>query len=55
MDWAFSPEGDGAIGAELTAVAAPLLFHLSLLDEGIARVERAITWLKDQPSPDRRE
>ena len=54
LDWAFSPEGDGAIGAALTAAAAPLWFHLSLLDEGIARVERAITWLKDQPSPNRR-
>ena len=54
LDWAFSSEGDGAIGAALTAAAAPLWFHLSLLDEGLARVERAITWLKDQPSPDRR-
>jgi predicted ATPase/DNA-binding winged helix-turn-helix (wHTH) protein len=54
LDWAFSPEGDGAVGAALTAAAAPLWFHLSLLDEGLARVERAITWLKDQPSPDRR-
>ncbi len=54
LDWAFSPDGDGALGAALTAAAAPLWFHLSLLDEGLARVERAITWLKDQPSPDRR-
>jgi predicted ATPase/DNA-binding winged helix-turn-helix (wHTH) protein len=54
LDWAFSPDGDGAIGAALTAAAAPLWFHLSLLDEGLARVERAITWLKDQPNPDRR-
>ena len=54
LDWAFSSEGDGAIGAALTVAAAPLWFHLSLLDEGMARVERAITWLKDQPSPDRR-
>jgi predicted ATPase/DNA-binding winged helix-turn-helix (wHTH) protein len=54
LDWAFSSEGDGAIGAALTAAAAPLWFHLSLLDEGLARVERAITWLKYQPSPNRR-
>jgi predicted ATPase len=54
LDWAFSSEGDGAVGAALTAVAAPLWFHLSLLDEGLVRVERAIAWLKDQPSPDRR-
>ncbi len=54
LDWAFSSEGDGAVGAALTAAAAPLWFHLSLLDEGLAWVERAIAWLKDQPSPDRR-
>jgi predicted ATPase/DNA-binding winged helix-turn-helix (wHTH) protein len=54
LDWAFCPDGDGAIGAALTAAAAPLWFHLSLLDEGMAQVERAIAWAKDQPSPDRR-
>lgn len=54
LDWAFSPGGDGAVGAALTAAAAPLWFHLSLLDEGLARVERAIAWLRIQPSPDRR-
>jgi predicted ATPase len=54
LDWAFSPEGDGVIGAALTAAAAPLWFHLSLLDEGLARVERAITWLRVQPLPNRR-
>jgi predicted ATPase/DNA-binding winged helix-turn-helix (wHTH) protein len=54
LDWAFSPEGEGAIGAALTAAAAPLWFHLSLLDEGMARVERAIAWTKDQSNLDRR-
>src|SRR5712692_10371566 len=54
LDWAFSEEGDGAMGAALTAAAAPILFHLSLLDEGLSRVERAIAWLRDQPTPDRR-
>ena len=54
LDWAFSKEGDGAVGAALTAAAAPIWFHLSLLDEGLSRVEHAITWLKDQPTPDRR-
>ena len=54
LDWAFSKEGDGAVGAALTAAAAPIWFHLSLLDEGLSRVERAIAWLKDQPTPDRR-
>jgi predicted ATPase len=54
LDWAFSKEGDGAVGAALTAAAAPIWFHLSLLDEGLSRVQHAITWLKDQPTPDLR-
>jgi predicted ATPase/DNA-binding winged helix-turn-helix (wHTH) protein len=54
LDWAFSEDGDGAAGAALTAAAAPIWFHLSLLDEGLRRVEYSITWLKNQPTPDRR-
>jgi predicted ATPase len=54
LDWSFSEEGDGAMGAAITAAAAPIWFHLSLLDEGLSRVERAIAWLRDQPNPDRR-
>jgi predicted ATPase/DNA-binding winged helix-turn-helix (wHTH) protein len=54
LDWAFSKQGDGAMGAAITAAAAPIWFHLSLLDEGLLRVEHAIAWLKDQPTPDRR-
>jgi hypothetical protein len=33
---------------------APIWFHLSLLDEGLLRVEHAIAWLERQPAPDRR-
>jgi hypothetical protein len=54
LDWAFSADGDGAMGATITAAAAPLWLHLSLLDEGLSCVERAIGWLKGQPTPDRR-
>jgi predicted ATPase/DNA-binding winged helix-turn-helix (wHTH) protein len=54
LDWTFSEDGDGALGAAITAAAAPIWFHLSLLDEGLSRVERAIAWLRDQPTPDRR-
>jgi hypothetical protein len=54
LGWAFSKEGDGAVGATLTAAAAPIWFHLSLLDEGLSRVEYAISWLKGQLTPDRR-
>jgi predicted ATPase len=41
LDWAFSPGGDAWIGVALTAAAAPLWMHLSLLDECRSRVERA--------------
>lgn len=54
LDWAFSTDGDGATGAAITAAAAPIWFHLSLLHEGLSRVERAIAWLKEQPTPDHR-
>jgi predicted ATPase/DNA-binding winged helix-turn-helix (wHTH) protein len=54
LDWAFSDGGDGAAGAALTAAAAPIWFHLSLLDEGLSRVAYSVGWLKDQPAPDRR-
>jgi predicted ATPase len=54
LDWAFSKEGDGAVGTGLTTAAAPIWFHLSLLDEGLSRVDYAISWLKDQSTPDRR-
>jgi predicted ATPase/DNA-binding winged helix-turn-helix (wHTH) protein len=54
LDWSFSWEGDAGIGVELTADAAPLWFHYSLLDEGLARVEHAISWLRTQPNPERR-
>jgi predicted ATPase/DNA-binding winged helix-turn-helix (wHTH) protein len=54
LDWTFSKEGDGAMGAGLTTAAAPIWFHLSLLDEGLSRVDYAISWLKDQSTPDRR-
>jgi predicted ATPase len=54
LDWSFSPEGDASLGVELTVDAAPLWFHYSLLDEGLARVERAINWLKTRPNPEHR-
>jgi predicted ATPase/DNA-binding winged helix-turn-helix (wHTH) protein len=42
LDWAFSPTGDMALGAELALRSAPLWFQLSLASEGIARFERAL-------------
>ncbi len=54
LDWAFSDEGDGAIGVTLTVAAVPLWFQLSLVDEGIGRVQRALAWLEASPRPDAR-
>jgi predicted ATPase/DNA-binding winged helix-turn-helix (wHTH) protein len=42
LDWAFSPTGDTAIGVTLSALAMPLAFQLSLIDELRAWVERAL-------------
>ena len=43
LDWAFSPGGDAPIGVALTAAAAPLWMHLSLLGgqhQQVARIVR---------------
>jgi predicted ATPase len=45
LDWAFSPGGDAAIGAVLTAAAVPLWMHLSLMEECRGRVEQALAAL----------
>ena len=42
LDWAFSPEGDAAIGVALTAAALPLGFQLSLIEELRGWAERAL-------------
>ncbi len=42
LAWAFSPEGDAALGIELTTKAAPLLFHLSFADECRQHAEKAL-------------
>ncbi len=45
LDWAFSPDGDVEIGVALTAAAAPVWLHLSLLEECRGRVDRAFAAL----------
>ena len=45
LDWAFSPEGDASVGVALTAAAAPLWMHLSLVEECRVRVEQALAAL----------
>src|SRR5271166_3889238 len=42
LDWAFSPEGDAALGVALTASALPIGFQLSLINELRGWVERAL-------------
>jgi len=42
IDWAFSPDGDASLGVALTAMALPLGFQLSLIDEFRGRVEKAL-------------
>jgi predicted ATPase len=48
LDWAFSPEGDRALGVVLTAAYVPVWLHLSLLTECRDRAERAL----DNLAPD---
>jgi predicted ATPase/DNA-binding winged helix-turn-helix (wHTH) protein len=45
LDWAFAPGGDIGLGADLTAAAAPLWMHLSLVDECQRQVWRALAAL----------
>lgn len=45
LDWAFKPDGDVAIGVALTAAAVPLWLQLSLVDECLRWVERALAVL----------
>jgi predicted ATPase len=42
LDWAFTPDGDAAIGVALTTAAVPLWMHLSLMDECRSRVVQAL-------------
>jgi len=45
LDWCFSEGGDGALGVELVAAAAPFLFSISLLDKCRRWTERALEML----------
>jgi len=42
LDWSFSPEGDIAIGATITAAFAPIWTHLALYGECCERVDRLL-------------
>ncbi len=51
LDWAFSANGDTAVGAALTAAALPFGFQLSLIDEFKTRVQRALNSLASLSPP----
>ena len=42
LDWAFSPEGDASIGVALTVAAVAIWMQLSLVEECLGRVRRAL-------------
>jgi predicted ATPase len=52
LDWAFSPDGDAAIGVSLTAAAAPIWIGSSHLKEAQSWLEQAITALPDNVEPE---
>jgi len=58
LDWAFAPEGarngELAIGVALTVAAVPVWCQLSLVDEGLRHVERALAVIEAEPGDDRR-
>jgi len=54
LDWAFSGTGDGALAVALTATAVPLWFQLSLVDECLGRVARALATLDRLPTQEPR-
>src|SRR5580704_5262308 len=55
LDWAFSPDGDVAIGVALTAAAVPLWMRLSLLKECGSRAKQALGALGTGGTRDPRE
>ena len=42
LDWAFSVDGDVELGCALTAAAAPIWIHYTLMEECCERIERAL-------------
>nr|WP_246184935.1 winged helix-turn-helix domain-containing protein [Paracoccus aestuariivivens] len=54
LDWSFREQGDHLLGVRLTVAALPLFFRLSLLDECLVAVSRAIGFLDARPGLDER-
>jgi predicted ATPase/DNA-binding winged helix-turn-helix (wHTH) protein len=51
LDWAFSPNGDAALGAVLTAAYVPIWLRLALMQECRSRVEQALASSCDRMDP----
>jgi predicted ATPase/DNA-binding winged helix-turn-helix (wHTH) protein len=51
IKWGFSAGGDPKIAADLTIASIPLSMHLALLEECLARVDRALEWLAQNGAP----
>jgi predicted ATPase/DNA-binding winged helix-turn-helix (wHTH) protein len=51
LDWAFSPDGDAALGSALTVVSVPFGLQLALVEEFHARVEHALYWISTRSAP----
>ncbi|WP_207458264.1 winged helix-turn-helix domain-containing protein [Azospirillum sp. SYSU D00513] len=54
LEWTFAERGDPLLGVRLTIAALPFFHRLSLLDECLAWVTRAINYLEAHPSLDER-
>jgi predicted ATPase/DNA-binding winged helix-turn-helix (wHTH) protein len=55
LDWSLSSAGDIATGVALAAAAVPLWCQLSLVDEGLRQVERALACMQRLPGADPRQ
>ncbi|HEY3256834.1 MAG TPA: hypothetical protein VGJ91_22920, partial [Polyangiaceae bacterium] len=53
LNWAFSPEGDAAVGVALTVSTIPLLFQTFLVDEYRGHLETALERVRAASPPDR--
>lgn len=54
LDWSFGAQGNQLLGVKLTVAGLPLLFRMSLLDECLVAVTRAINFLESRPGLDER-
>jgi predicted ATPase/DNA-binding winged helix-turn-helix (wHTH) protein len=53
MNWAFSPDGDAALGVKLAAFSSVLWTPLALMNEHLSNIERALTANGRAEQPDR--